>query len=254
MIRSRRPPAASAAIPEKNPAKTESTSTAPLKKTTDQPEKKTTPEKQNEKSNEKTTQNLSATAYLSSLIMIQDSGKTTEKTVPSSVEKATPAAPAQTGRQQGGNRTTLGVSRQHFPEPETKPGTDTPAGIVRRGEDAIWAWTRNLLEQAGYPTKLSKTESLDAIGTLLTAQREYEITGECRQEWSTQRLMAVIMYYVEPVARLLYRFLIDFPKSWAFGDLIVPLFFLALAAIAWILTSPNKRKIKGNVLDIRLAA
>lgn len=253
MMRPRRQPPATVAVPAKNPSKTESNAPAPEKKTIEAPEKTRTSDKQPEKNSEKTAQDLTANTFLSLLLMIQDSGKTTEKTGQPPAEKVAPAEPANASRRQGGGGTTLGVTRQNFPEPEPKPGSEAPAGIVRRGEDAIWAWTRNLLEQAGYPTKLVKTESLNAIGTMLSAQREYEITGECRQEWGTQRLMAVIMYYMEPVARLLYRFFIVFPKTWAFGDLILPLFFLALAAIIWIFTSPNKRKLKGTVMDIRLA-
>ncbi|MBL8823707.1 MAG: hypothetical protein JNJ77_14045 [Planctomycetia bacterium] len=242
ILRGRRPPPSTAPV-----------KTAPEKNTNESPEKNKSPEKQPAKNDkEKTAFQFPSAAYLTMLLINQESEKNADKKEQPPPEKNAPTETAGT-RPTSSSGTTLSGGSQNLPESEAKPNAEAPAGIVRRGEDAIWAWTRNLLEQAGYPTKLVKTESLNAFGTMLTAQREYEITGDCRQEWGTQRLMAIAMYYLEPVNRLLYRFFIDFPKGWAFGDLILPLFFLALAAIIWMFTSPNKRKLKGPVMDIRLA-
>jgi hypothetical protein len=62
------------------------------------------------------------------------------------------------------------------------------------------------------------------------------------------------MHYSETTIRLLYRLFIVFPKSWPFGDLIYSIAFLALAAIFWMYTGPNRRKVKGPTMDIRFAA
>ena len=134
--------------------------------------------------------------------------------------------------------------------------TNQPArnlGPQYTGEDAIWAWTRNVLEREGYETKKIPVDSVGGISSLFVADRPYEIVGENTTQWGTSRLMAKALYYAEPVLRLLYRLFIVFPLSWQFGDLIYACCFLLLAGLIWLYTGPNRRKVKGPVMDIRLA-
>jgi hypothetical protein len=124
-----------------------------------------------------------------------------------------------------------------------------------RGEDAIWSWVRHKLHHSGYPTKLLPSkDNPDQISRFLTVDRNYEITGESKKELTTSRMAAVGLYYLEPALRWLYRVFIQFPKDNPLADLGFGLFFIALGVIAWVLTSPNRKKIKGAVMDIRLAS
>jgi len=145
------------------------------------------------------------------------------------------------------------------PAATQKPGSDAFGGyiptdhfITYRGEDAIWAWVRHKLYQNGYKTKsISSKDHEDQVSQFLTVNRTYEITSESTRELSTSRIAAMGLYYLEPVLRLLYRVFIQFPRDVPFADLGYGLFFIALGVIAWVMTGPNRKKVKGSVMDIR---
>jgi hypothetical protein len=128
-------------------------------------------------------------------------------------------------------------------------------GTTYTGEDAIWAWIRTLVERAGYQTEKLKlnTESHDGLTSLVSADRRYQIVGDNVSDWNTGRVLAIGLYYCEPTLRLIYRLLIVFPKNFAFGELIYAGIFLLLAILVWLFTGPSRRKIKGSIMDIRLA-
>lgn len=127
-------------------------------------------------------------------------------------------------------------------------------GTRYTGEDAIWAWVRGLLDREGYATKLTTSATYaTSVGSLLSFDRKYEISRESSLDWSTNRLVACTMYYVEPVLRFLYRIFIVLPLALPFGELILSLILLALAGLIWMYTNPNRRKLKGPMMDIRLA-
>lgn len=136
---------------------------------------------------------------------------------------------------------------------ESANQTQAKDGTPYTGEDAIWAWVRNLLEREGYGTKLIPTQSYAGLGSLLAVDRKYEITKDSTLDWTTGRLLANVMYYCEPVLRFLYRIFIVLPMTLPFGDLILSAIFLALAGLVWMYTNPNRRKLKGPMMDIRLA-
>ncbi|HMP16997.1 MAG TPA: hypothetical protein PKD72_08250, partial [Gemmatales bacterium] len=128
------------------------------------------------------------------------------------------------------------------------------AGVTYTGEDAIWAWTRTKLEAVGYKTEIIPPVGNPNLPAMLDVEKKYEIVKESSAEWSSSRLFAIAAHYLESTVRLLYRLFIVFPKNWPFGDLIYSLACLALAAILWIYTGPNRRKVKGATMDIRFAA
>jgi hypothetical protein len=131
---------------------------------------------------------------------------------------------------------------------------DNLAGISYTGEDAIWAWARTRLEREGYRTELAQNAPSETnIPELLLVNKKYEIVKETSNEWSSSRLITMAIHYSESTLRLLYRLFIVFPRSWPFGDLIYGLGCLALAAIFWMYTGSNRRKIKGATMDIRFA-
>jgi hypothetical protein len=154
------------------------------------------------------------------------------------------------GGEGGANRSSV----QGNPPANLNPDAITVAGISYTGEDAIWAWTRSRLEREGYRTELFQDDLGSSLPQLLAVEKRYKIVKESNAEWSTSRLFAIIAHYSESTVRLLYRLFIEFPKSWPFGDLILSLAFLALSAIFWMYTGPNRRKIKGPTMDIRFAA
>lgn len=140
------------------------------------------------------------------------------------------------------------------PPPRQRPGDVTRSTIGYRGEDAIWAWIRHKLHTNGYFTKsVPQQDHADELGRFFAVDRRYEITQDSNRDWSTSRVTAISLYYIEPALRLIYRVFIQFPKEWPMADLGYALFFIALGIIIWVLTGPNRRKIKGGVMDIRLA-
>jgi hypothetical protein len=158
-------------------------------------------------------------------------------------------------------------------KPESDPGAvdpdDQPPRLVPhrpgnaeltipyKGEDAIWAWVRSKLHEYGYQTKqtsLASTEAHNPIVDLVTINRHYEITSEGSQEWNTGKAMSLGLYYAEPVLRFLYRLFIVFPRTLPFGDLIYGLVFLSLAALVWLARNPNRRTIKGPVMNIHVGS
>lgn len=123
-----------------------------------------------------------------------------------------------------------------------------------RGEDAIWAWIRHKVNVNGYTTRAVSPEINPVeISRFFSVNRNYQIIGETSTDWNLSRVGALGLYYFEPVMRLLYRVFIQFPRDIAFADVGYGLFFIALSIIAWVLTSPNRQKIKGSIMDIRLA-
>lgn len=198
----------------------------------------------------------------STMILLQDSPAKNEKKAADakSVEDKAESKTGTTGTTQtkpqgessGGN--TRGLSLTVPPANRDLDPAGTSTGASYTGEDAIWAWTRAKLEREGYRTELVPSRDLSAMEQLFTFDKKYEIVKESNSEWSTTRVAAIAMHYAESTLRMLYRVFIVFPKSWPFGDLIYSLVFLALAAIFWMYTGPNRRKIKGPTMDIRFAA
>lgn len=222
-----------------DPSKTEPTKADPAKNEINKSE----PAK-NEK-NEKSKENGKPAAQL-------DRSRTGQRVLPG----ATPQPPVrkdefgskiQRGGQGGG-----GATATVAPPPTEQI---TMLGTTYNGEDAIWAWIRTQVERAGYDTERVKmnTESMDGLTSLVTADRRYQIVGENVSDWGTGRVVAMGLYYCEPVLRLIYRLLIVFPKNFAFGELIYAGVFLLLAILVWLFTGPSRRKIKGSLMDIRLA-
>lgn len=187
----------------------------------------------------------------STVILLQDSPPAkNEKTAP---KDDLPAENKPQGSPPGGRG---GNPMGNAPASSTLDQVSMNNGVSYTGEDAIWAWTRSKLEREGYRTELiqGETVSSESLRRLLTVEKKYEITKESNADWSTSRLFAIGMHYSETTIRLLYRLFIVFPKSWPFGDLIYSIAFLALAAIFWMYTGPNRRKVKGPTMDIRFAA
>jgi hypothetical protein len=220
--------------------------TAPVKRAPEQPGKKTS----------------MLDVIGSTMILLQDTPAKNEK---SDVKKTDGAKADETkagssssapnksqGESSGGGNRGLSLSVPVAPPNLDPSGTTTGASYT--GEDAIWAWTRAKLEREGYRTELVPSRDLSAMEQLFTFDKKYEIVKESNSEWSTTRVAAIVMHYAESTLRMLYRVFIVFPKSWPFGDLIYSLVFLALAAIFWMYTGPNRRKVKGPTMDIRFAA
>ncbi len=136
-------------------------------------------------------------------------------------------------------------------------GTDAINGrfVIYRGENAIGAWVRHKVSLNGYSTSPVSPEINDnEISRFFSVSRSYQITGENSKEWNLSRVGALGLYYCEPVIRLLHRVFIQFPRDIPLADLGFGLFFIALSIIVWVLTSPNRKKIKGSIMDIRLAS
>lgn len=142
-----------------------------------------------------------------------------------------------------------GLEKQTPSQTGKAPNTGT---VTYQNEDAIVAWVRSKLVQNGYQTKPLQRNPEDDTG-ILSFPRKYEITQESNADWSTKKVTAIALYYCEPVLRFCYRIFIDFPKNWQFGDLILALIVLTVGAFVWLFTGPNRTKIKGAVMDIRLA-
>lgn len=182
-----------------------------------------------------------------------DNSKAPSKTLtkqPPSYEKLERFPPQSTRTESQGNTS--------LPRPGnagSSSGENTSQFLPITGEDAIWAWTRHKLHQNGYPTKpLPPKVNPDQITRFFTVDRNYEITGESQKELTTSRMAAIGLYYMEPMLRFLYRVFIQFPRDVPLADLGFGLFFIALGVITWVLTGPNRKKIKGAVMDIRLAS
>lgn len=205
----------------------------------------------------------------STMILLQDSPAKNEKAeTKKPEEKKLDDAKADEGQTEGktppgtsasriqgeGGGTNRGTAIGNPPANSTPEQPSGNSGVSYTGEDAIWAYTRSKLERAGYRTELVQNLNLSTLPELLVVDNKYAIVKESNSEWSTSRLFAIGMHYIESTLRLLYRIFIVFPKSWPFGDLIYSLAFLALAAIFWMYTGPNRRKIKGPTMDIRFAA
>jgi hypothetical protein len=132
--------------------------------------------------------------------------------------------------------------------------------IRYEGENAIWGRIMSFVASAGYPVRLSSVTAsgddggVSVLGDYLLYKRQYVIDGESNQEWDTRRIMALVLYYLEPVICWLYRFLFVFPADMPFGDLIYFFGFLALAALAWAATKPNWTRVRGALMDIRISA
>ncbi|MFT3878028.1 MAG: hypothetical protein QM703_00020 [Gemmatales bacterium] len=154
------------------------------------------------------------------------------------------------------NRSAESPSKEDSPRPRVMGRTETPQASVLsyRGEDAIWAWTRHKLAQNGYQTKSISIDPMSGeLSRFLTVDRTYQIVGTNSSDWTSGRVAALGMYYLEPVWRLLYRIFIQFPKDVPMADLGFALLFIALGVILWVVTGPNRKKITGPVMDIRLA-
>ena len=126
--------------------------------------------------------------------------------------------------------------------------------VIYRGENAIGAWIRHKVNLNGYATSSVSPDLNDnEFSRFFSVSREYQITGETSKEWTLSRVGAMGLYYLEPVIRWLHRVFIQFPRDIPFADLGFGLFFITLSIIVWVLTSPNRKKIKGSIMDIRLA-
>ncbi len=80
------------------------------------------------------------------------------------------------------------------------------------------------------------------------------MTDESPGNWTTPKLLATGLFYVEPALRFLYRGFIEFPRTWPLGDLIYFAAFLTLAGLVWMMTNPNRRTIKGPVMNIHVGS
>jgi hypothetical protein len=149
------------------------------------------------------------------------------------------------------------LQRPRNPAAPAVGGPAQETGIRYEGEDAIWAWIKSLVVSAGYPVKLSSVTAsgaggVDILFDYLLYKRQYVIDGESEHDWDTKRLMAITLYYAEPVLCELYRFFFVFPANMPFGDLIYFFGFLALAALVWTATKPNRTRVRGPLMDIRV--
>ena len=126
------------------------------------------------------------------------------------------------------------------------------ATITYQNEDAIWAWARSKVQANGYQTRVMPRLGSD-MNSLLGFDRKFEITEDSKSDWSLKKIGAITLYYIEPGLRFLYRIFIDLPRNWPFADLLYGLIFLGLGIFLWIYTGPNRTKVKGKVMDIRLA-
>jgi len=166
--------------------------------------------------------------------------------------KATDAA-GQT--QAPGKKSTENGKAENSDSPMSGSDVISSRSINYRGENAIWAWIRHKVNLNGYTTiAVSPGINPGEISRFFSVDREYQITGETSNEWTSGRVGAMALYYLEPALRLLYRVFIQFPRDIPLADLGYCLFFIALSVVVWILTGPNRKKIKGSVMDIRLAS
>lgn len=253
--------------------------TVPSKSSETSPEK--SPEKAPEKFPEKKSVKSPSLTYsfdavevfaIATLIAVQDPAKNAtdptksdskpsleNKALPSKSETTRPPVRLENNARVGPSNVTLDKDNKSIATQNSTNSTSelevTDHLITYRGEDAIWAWIRHKLYQQGYKTKtIPGKEYEDRVSQFLIVNRNYEITGESSKELSTSRIGVIGLYYLEPVLRFLYRVFIQFPKDIPLADLWYGLFFIALGIIAWVMTGPNRKKIKGSVMDIRLAS
>lgn len=124
--------------------------------------------------------------------------------------------------------------------------------VTYQNQEAISAWVRNKLTQNGYQANLLPRPE-NQQENLFDFSRKIEITQDTKAEWSTKRATALGLYYSEPTLRFLYRNFIELPQKFPFGDLIAGLALFALGFLFWLLFGSSSRKLKGAVMDIRLA-